>query len=92
VAAGGHIGPLTGGVVGQAGPRFEAWGEAVEAAEALAAHAGPGTVLITPALRSALPEAFEAEPGGVKAIAGRGQMRVFALRRAGKKGRRVTAG
>jgi adenylate cyclase len=92
VAAGGHIGPLTGGVVGEAGPRFEAWGEAVEAAEALAAHAGPGTVLITPALRSALPEAFEAEPGGVKAIAGRGQMRVFALRRAGKKGRRVTAG
>lgn len=79
VAVGIHAGPIVAGVVGESSPRFEVWGEAVESAEALAAHAAPGTVLITPAFRTGLEDAFVTEPRGVKEIRGRGQMRIYSL-------------
>lgn len=78
-SAGVHVGPLVAGVVGELRPRFEIWGEAVESAEALALEATPGTVLITPGVRSTLGEAFVTEGRGVKEIRGRGQMKVYSL-------------
>lgn len=78
-AMGIHTGALVAGVVGEAGPRFEVWGEAVDAADALALHAQAGSILITPAVRTALRAGFETEGRGVKEVRGLGQMRVHAL-------------
>jgi len=78
VAVGMHAGALVAGVVGDACPRFEVWGEALEGAEALAASAAGG-ILITPAVHAALGAGYEAEARGVKEVRGRGQMRVYSL-------------
>lgn len=91
-ATGIHTGPVVAGVVGEDRPRFEVWGEGVDAAEALADHAPEGVILVTPPVRSALEDAFVTEPRGVKEIRGRGQMRLFSLVATGQGERKVPAG
>ena len=82
IGLGMHAGALVAGVVGDACPRFEVWGEALEGAEALAASAAGG-ILVTPVVHGALGPGYEAEPRGVKEIRGQGQMRVYSLTGAG---------
>ncbi len=74
-----HSGDVVGGVVGRDRPRFELWGEAVDAAAALAATASPGSVLVTPAAHALVRERFRLEPRGVVNVPGSGQTRVHAL-------------
>ncbi len=74
-----HTGAVVGGVVGRDRPRFELWGEAVEAAAALAASGPAGSVLVTPGAHALLRDRFRLEARGVMNVAGSGQMRVHAL-------------
>ncbi len=92
VAVGIHTGPVVAGVVGHIRPRFEVWGEGVDAADALADHAPGGSILVTPAVRSALDGGYTTEARGVKEIRGRGQMRIFTLVAADDDERKVPAG
>ena len=82
VGFGVHTGPAVGGVLGRDRPRYEVWGEAVDAAESLARLAAPGEVLITAAAEGELRGSFSLESRGVREVGG-SQMRVHALVGAG---------
>jgi adenylate cyclase len=74
-----HVGDAVGGVLGRDCPRFEVWGEAVETADALAARAEAGSILVTPGAVALLKDRFRMEPRGVLDVPGMGTMRIQAL-------------
>ena len=75
-----HTGPTVSAVIGRDRPRFDLWGEAVLTAEALAAGADPGRILVSPATSVLLRDRFSLETGRVVEIGGLGQMRPHVLR------------
>lgn len=74
-----HSGPVVAGVVGQAGVRYEAWGDAAETAEALTLHGAASTVIVSPTTHALLRGRFQFEARGVAEIAGRGHMKLYHL-------------
>jgi adenylate cyclase len=73
------VGEVVGAVLGEDRPRFEVWGDPVDAVEALAAAASAGTVLAAPSACALLAGSFTLEPRGVMEIPGLGATRVHAL-------------
>jgi adenylate cyclase len=73
------VGEVAGAVLGEDRPRFEVWGDAVDAVEALAAAASAGTILAAPSACNLLAGAFTLEPRGVMEVPGLGATRVHAL-------------
>src|SRR5690606_30885827 len=74
-----HSGPLLAGVIGEAGVRYEAWGEGPDTAEALTVHAAAGAALVSPTTYALLRDRFVFDVKGVAEVAGRGQMKLYRL-------------
>lgn len=79
-ALGLHSGAVTGGVVGSTRPHYDAWGEAVDTAEALAAAADPATAAISPTTQALIRDRHDLRSGAVTEVPGRGHMRSWVLR------------
>jgi adenylate cyclase len=79
VRLGMHTAAGFGALVGGERRSFHLWGEAVELARALEAHAEPGTIHISPAVHARLRDRFRFTSRGVVDVSGRGQMRTWCL-------------
>lgn len=72
-------GPVIGSGVGQGVRTYNIWGEAVRAAEALAASAPRGTVQVSEAVQARLGEQFALRPRGRYWVGGAGEVATFLL-------------
>lgn len=79
-----HIGSVVAGVIGVRRPAFDCWGDTVNLARRLEAHAEPGTVLISENAAARLRSLYDVEPAGFADLKGIGRSKVFRL-----KGRRA---
>jgi adenylate cyclase len=79
-AVGLHSGTVTGGVVGRTRPRYDAWGETVETAEALAAAAGAGCAVLSPTTHAQVRDRYALRSGAVMEVPGHGHMKTWLLR------------
>lgn len=76
-----HSGAATAGVFGKKRLFYRLWGDAVDLARRLEQQAAPGTIHASPGAHALLKHEFSFRSRGVVEIAGRGQMRTFALER-----------
>jgi len=74
-----HVGPLTASLFGSPRPRFDLWGDAVDVARSVADLGEPGAILVTPPVRSLLPDSVSLEPLGVREVGERGTMRLHRI-------------
>ncbi|WP_291298847.1 cache domain-containing protein [Elioraea sp.] len=72
-------GPVIGSTVGTGARTYNIWGEAVRAAEAMAASAPPGSVQLTEAVHARIGERFMFRPRGRFWVPGAGEMATFLL-------------
>jgi adenylate cyclase len=78
-----HTGTAFGALLGAERLSFQLWGEPLELARDLAAHAAAASILVTPATHVLLKDRFAFTSRGVVEIASRGQMRAWRLTGAG---------
>jgi adenylate cyclase len=78
-AIGLHSGAVTGGVVGRTRPRYDAWGETVETAEALARAAGAGSAVLSPTTQAQIRDRHNLRSGSVMEVPGHGHMKTWVL-------------
>jgi CheY-like chemotaxis protein len=74
-----HCGPLFAGTVRTRHPSYDVWGEARETARAVALHAAPGTIHVSPAAFARLQPLHKLQARGVVDVPGHGQMRTYRL-------------
>jgi len=74
-----HSGPLVGSLFGTPRLRFELWGDAIDTAQAVAAMADPGSILVTPPAKAVLGSSVVLEGVGVRDVGQRGSMRLHRI-------------
>jgi len=79
VRVGIHIGPLVAGVVGQERYQFDIWGDTVNIAARLVAHAKPGCVAVVEDVWKSVADDYLGESLGEQKIKGKGSLPIYRL-------------
>lgn len=79
VRVGIHIGPLVAGVVGQERYQFDIWGDTVNIAARLVAHAKPGCVAVVEDVWKSVADDYSGESLGDQKIKGKGILPIYRL-------------
>ena len=79
VRVGIHIGPLVAGVVGQERYQFDIWGDTVNIAARLVAHAKPGCVAVVEDVWKSVADDYSGESLGEQKIKGKGSLPIYRL-------------
>lgn len=79
VRVGVDCGELTGGVFGEERMEYRLWGEPMDLARLLGAHAPAGAIVVSPNAHRLLRDDFAFATAGVQDIAGRGSMKTYLL-------------
>ena len=79
VRVGIHIGPLVAGVVGQERYQFDIWGDTVNIAARLVAHAKPGCVAVVEDVWKSVSNDYLGESLGEQKIKGKGSLPIYRL-------------
>jgi adenylate cyclase len=79
VRVGIHIGPLVAGVVGQERYQFDIWGDTVNIAARLVAHAKPGCVAVVEDVWKSIEDDYLGESLGEQKIKGKGSLPIYRL-------------
>ena len=79
VRVGIHIGPLVAGVVGQERYQFDIWGDTVNIAARLVAHAKPGCVAVVEDVWKSVADDYSGESLGEQKIKGKGILPIYRL-------------
>jgi adenylate cyclase len=79
VRVGVDCGELTGGVFGEERMEYRLWGEPMDLARVLGAHAAAGAIVVSPNAHRLLRDDFTFATAGVQDVAGRGSMKTYLL-------------